>query len=24
MDDNGHKIAGTYTCSGLEMYDNSK
>lgn len=21
MDDNGHKIAGTYTCSGLEMYD---
>ena len=24
MDDNGHKIAGTFTCSGLEMYDNSK
>ena len=24
MDDNGHKIAGTYTCSGFEMYDNSK
>ncbi len=24
MDDNGHKIAGTYTCSALEMYDNSK
>jgi hypothetical protein len=24
MDDNGHKIVGTYTCSGLEMYDNSK
>lgn len=23
MDDNGHKIAGTFTCSGLEMYDNS-
>ena len=21
MDDNGHKIAGTFTCSGLEMYD---
>lgn len=21
MDDNGHKIAGTYTCSKLEMYD---
>ena len=24
MDDNGHKIAGSFTCSGLEMYDNSK
>ena len=24
MDDNGHKIAGTFACSGLEMYDNSK
>lgn len=24
MDDNGHKIAGTYACSGFEMYDNSK
>jgi hypothetical protein len=24
MDDNDHKITGTYTCSGLEMYDNSK
>lgn len=24
MDDNGHKIAGTFTCSNLEMYDNSK
>ena len=23
-DDNGHKIAGTFACSGLEMYDNSK
>ena len=23
MDDNGHKIAGTFTCSGIEMYDNS-
>ena len=23
MDDNGHKIAGTFTCSGLEMYDNT-
>ena len=23
MDDNGHKIAGTFTCSGLEMYDDS-
>ncbi len=23
MDDNGHKIQGTYTCSGLEMYDNA-
>lgn len=24
MDDNGHKIAGTFACSGIEMYDNSK
>ena len=24
MDDNGHKIAGSFTCSGLEMYDNSQ
>ena len=24
MDDNGHKIKGTYTCSTLEMYDNSQ
>ena len=24
MDDNGHKIAGSFTCSGLEMYDDSK
>ena len=24
MDDNGHKIQGTYTCSTLEMYDNSQ
>lgn len=24
MDDNGHKIKGTFTCSSLEMYDNSK
>ena len=23
LEDNGHKIAGTFTCSGLEMYDNS-
>ena len=23
MDDNGHKIAGTFTCSGLEMYDDT-
>ena len=23
MDDNGHKIAGTFTCSGLEMYNNA-
>ena len=22
MDDNNHKIAGTFACSGLEMYDN--
>ncbi len=24
MDDNGHKIQGTYTCSTLEMYDSSQ
>ena len=24
MDDNGHKIKGTYACSGLEMYDNTQ
>ena len=23
MDDNGHKITDTFTCSGLEMYDNT-
>ena len=23
MDDNGHKIQGTYACTGLEMYDNA-
>ena len=23
MDDNGHKIVGTFTCSGMEFYDRS-